>query len=411
VLPPLAAPAQPAPEVHFVSKEMTLPEPNLQQDAVLPPDSPEARRYNQIRRWLEAADLALSFGFLVVLLVAGWTNSLSDLARRMGRDRYALSLFFYILLLSIISKVLGSGIDFYGYRVEHRFNLSNQSLGSWLRDQAKAWILGLILGTAVAEIVYGVMRVSPVYWWIIAWLVFIPLLIFFTQIAPVILFPLFYKFAPLQNDELKARLVRLGERAGTRVRGIYEWKLSEKSKKANAALTGLGRTRRIILADTLLKEYDNDEIEAVLAHELGHHVHRHMMKMITVQFLVTLLGFWAANEALHYAIYDQHMFQHLTDFANLPLLALVFSLLSLLLMPALNAYSRFAERQADLYCWKSVPSIAPYVSAMKKLNRQNLSESHPSRLAEILFHSHPAVSKRIAAAEEWARQDRPSLAT
>jgi STE24 endopeptidase len=329
----------------------------------------------------------------------------------MGRDHYALSLFFYIFLLSVISKILGAGIDFYGYRVERRFNLSNQKLGSWLRDQAKAWVLGLILGTVVAEIVYGVMRVSPVYWWIIAWLIFIPLLIFFTQIAPVVLFPLFYKFVPLQNDELKARLVRLGERAGTRVRGVYEWKLSEKSKKANAALTGLGRTRRIILADTLLKEYDTDEIEAVLAHELGHHVHRHMAKMIAVQFLITLLGFWAANAVLRYAIDDQHMFQHLTDFANLPMLALVFSLLSLLLMPALNAYSRFAERQADLYCWQSVPSVVPYVSAMKKLNQQNLSESHPSRLAEILFHSHPAVSKRIAAAEEWSRLHRPNLAT
>lgn len=390
---------------------MTLPEANLQPDTALPPDTAEARAYNRARRGIEIGDLAISFGFLVVLLATGWTNSLSALARRLGSDHYALSLFLYILLLSIISKILGSGLDFYGYRLERRFNLSNQRLGSWMGDQFKAWALGLILGTVVAEIVYGSMRVSPEYWWIIAWLIFIPLLIFFTQIAPVVLFPLFYKFTPLQNEELKARLVRLGERAGTRVRGVYEWKLSAKSKKANAALTGLGHTRRIILADTLLESYDGDEIEAVLAHELGHHVHGHMMKMIGVQFLVTLLGFWAANQVLYYAIYEQHMFQHLTDFANLPLLALVFSLLSLLLMPALNAYSRFTERQADLYCWKAVPSIAPYVTAMKKLNQQNLSESHPSRLVEILFHSHPPVSKRIAAAEEWAKTHRPSLAT
>lgn len=384
---------------------MTLSEANLQ------PDTAEAREYNRAKRGVEIGDLAISFGFLIALLATGWTHSLSDLARRMGRDHYALSLFLYIVLLSVISKAMGAGLDFYGYRLEHRFNLSNQKLGSWLADQFKAWGLGLILGAVVAEIVYGAMRVSPEYWWIIAWLVFIPLLIFFTQIAPVVLFPLFYKFVPLQNEELKARLVRLGERAGTRVRGVYEWKLSEKSKKANAALTGLGSTRRIIVADTLLKNYDGDEIEAVLAHELGHHVHGHMMKMIAIQFLVTLLGFWAANEALQYAIYDQHMFQHLTDFANLPLLALVFSALSLLLMPALNAYSRFAERQADVYCWKSVPSIAPYISAMKKLNQQNLGEGHPSRLVEILFHSHPSISKRIAAAEEWARLHRPSLAT
>lgn len=392
---------------------MTLPEANLQPDSVLQPDTAEARQYNRARRWIEIGDLAISFGFLVVLLATGWTDSLRDLALRMGHDYYALSLFFYVVLLSIISKVLGAGLDFYGYRLEHRFSLSTQKLGSWIGDQFKAWSLGLILGTVVAEIVYGAMRFSPQpqYWWIVSWLIFIPLIIFFTQIAPVVLFPLFYKFTPLHNEELKARLVRLGERAGTRVRGVYEWKLSEKSKKANAALTGLGNTRRIILADTLLQNYDGDEIEAVLAHELGHHVHRHMMKMIAVQFAVTLLGFWAANEVLRYAIHDQHLFQGLTDFANLPLLALVFSVLSMLLMPVLNAYSRFTERQADLYCWKSVNSIVPYITAMKKLNRQNLSESHPSRLVEILFHSHPPVSKRIAAAEEWARTHRPSLAT
>jgi STE24 endopeptidase len=175
-------------------------------------------------------------------------------------------------------------------------------------------------------------------------------------------------------------------------------------------LTGLGNTRRIILADTLLQNYSTDEIEAVLAHELGHHVHGHILKSIFVEAAVTLAGFWAANEALRYATDQQKMFEHLTDFANLPLLVLVSTILSLVLMPALNAYSRFTERQADVYCWKSVSNIAPYVSAMEKLNKQNLSESHPSRLVELLFHSHPPISKRIAAAEEWSKKHRPSLA-
>lgn len=384
---------------------MTSPESNFQ------PDTAEARVYNRARRLIEIGDLAISFGFLVVLVATGWSGTLSDLARRMGGDRYVLSLFFYVLLLSVISKLLGVGLDFYSFRLEHRFNLSNMRLWAWIKDQIKAWVIGLLLGTVLAEIVYGLMRTSPEHWWLYAWLIFIALFILFAQLAPVILFPLFYKFVPLQNEDLKQRLVRLGERAGTRIRGVYEWKLSEKSKKANAALTGLGRTRRIILADTLLDHYSNDEIEAVLAHELGHHVHGHMLKIILVELAVAFLGFWSANQVLQYAIYERHMFQHLTDFANLPLLVLVFSLLSMLLMPARNAYSRFTEWQADHYCWKSVPSVTPYVSAMRKLNSQNLSESHPSRLVEILFHSHPPVSKRIAAAEEWARKHRPSLAT
>jgi STE24 endopeptidase len=378
---------------------------------VLQPDSPEAREYNRSKRWLEIGDLAVSFGFLAVLLATGWTNALRDWAVGMAGDHYVLQLFYYVLFLSILSKALGFGLDFYGFRLEHRFNLSSQRLGSWLKDSAKGWVLGLVLGTILCEIAYALIRTSPDHWWIYGWLIFLGLFIFFAQIAPVVLFPLFYKFVPLQNEGLKQRLMRLGERAGTRVRGVYEWKLSEKTKKANAALTGLGSTRRIIVADTLLENYTDDEIEAVLAHELGHHVHGHILKLIVVEAIVTLVGFWAANEVLRYAIDQQHMFEHMSDFANLPLLALVSTGLSVLLMPALNAYSRYTERQADQYCWKSVPSIAPYVSAMEKLNRQNLSESHPSRLVEILFHSHPPISKRIAAAEEWARTHRPSLAT
>jgi STE24 endopeptidase len=384
---------------------MTITESNLQ------PDTQEAREYNRTRRWLELGDLAVSFGFLIVLLATGWTKTLSGLATRMAPDRYWLDLFFYVMFLSVISKILGFALDFYGFRLEHRFNLSNQRLFSWLKDEFKGWVLGLIMATVLSEIVYALIRTSPQYWWIIGWLIFMGLFVFFAQIAPVVLFPLFYKFAPLQNDELKARLMRLGERSGTRVRGVYEWKLSEKSKKANAALTGLGNTRRIILADTLLQNYSDDEIEAVLAHELGHHVHGHMVKMIVVQALVTLAGFWAANAVLRYAIDEQGMFQHLADFANLPLLALVASGLSLLLMPALNAYSRFTERQADLYCWKCVSNVTPYITAMEKLARQNLSESHPSRLVELLFHSHPPISKRIAAAEAWAKNHQPGLAT
>src|SRR5256885_6231438 len=138
------------------------------------------------------------------------------------------------------------------------------------------------------------------------------------QIAPVVLFPIFYKFEPLQNEDLKQRLVRLSERAGTRVRGVYKWRLSEKSKKANAALTGLGTTRRIILADTLLDHYSQDEIEAVLAHELGHHVHRHIVKSIVVQAGITLAGFFFAKEIPRYAVRRGHIVATKSVFAHLP---------------------------------------------------------------------------------------------
>ncbi len=197
--------------------------------------------------------------------------------------------------------------------------------------------------------------------------------------------------------------MRLGERAGTRVRGVYKWNLSEKSKKANAALTGLGATRRIILADTLLDHYSADEIEAVLAHELGHHVHKHIPKSILLQAATTFVGFWAANWVLHYAVDRLGMFASLSDFADLPLLVLVSTVLSFLLMPALNAYSRYNERQADRYAFKSIPSVDPFITSMNKLAEQNLAERTPSKFVEWLFHSHPAISRRIEAARAWAK--------
>lgn len=369
----------------------------------IPVDTPEARRYNRIRRWLSMADLVLGFAFLVVLLVTGWSGALRDYAVQLAPEQYSIQVFFYVLMLLVISKILAVGVDYYGFRLEHRYHLSNQKLRSWIWDELKGWLLGLVLGTLLVELLYFTIRQSPQHWWIVAWFAFMALLVLFAQIAPIVFLPLFYKFEPLENDNLKDRLIRLSERAGTRVRGVYEWKLSEKSKKANAALTGLGATRRIILADTLLQNYSDDEIEAVLAHELGHHVHKHILKSIAVQAGITLLGFWAANTVLHYAMERSHLFETMSDFANLPLLVLVSTVLSFLLMPILNSYSRFNERQADRYCFQSITTVAPFISSMNKLAEQNLAERAPGKWVEWFFHSHPAIAKRVAAAEDWAR--------
>jgi len=369
----------------------------------IPVDTPEARRYNRIRRWLSMADLVLGFAFLVVLLVTGWSGALRDYAVQLAPEQYSIQVFFYVLMLLVISKILAVGVDYYGFRLEHRYHLSNQKLRSWIWDELKGWLLGLVLGTLLVELLYFTIRQSPQHWWIVAWFAFMALLVLFAQIAPIVFLPLFYKFEPLENDNLKDRLIRLSERAGTRVRGVYEWKLSEKSKKANAALTGLGATRRIILADTLLQNYSDDEIEAVLAHELGHHVHKHILKSIAVQAGITLLGFWAANTVLHYAMERSHLFETMSDFANLPLLVLVSTVLSFLLMPILNSYSRFNERQADRYCFQSITTVAPFISSMNKMAEQNLAERAPGKWVEWFFHSHPAIAKRVAAAEDWAR--------
>jgi Zn-dependent protease with chaperone function len=372
-------------------------------NTVGPPDSPEVRKYNRIRRWLGIGDFVLGLALLLVLLLTGWTGWIRDLAYSWAFQSYGLAVFFYVFILILIARGLGLGMDYYGFRLERRYKLSNQKLRSWLWDEAKGFLLAVILGGLLVELLYFVIRHSHEYWWVWAWLGFVGVTVLLAQLAPILLFPIFYKFEPLQNEELKGRLVLLGARAGTRVRGVYKWHLSEKSTKANAALTGLGNTRRIILADTLLDNYSADEIEAVLAHELGHHVHKHILKGIAVQAAVTFVGFWAADWVLRYASERWHIFETLSDFANLPLVVLTFVVLSFLLLPAMNAFSRYNEREADRYAFENIATIDPFISSMNKLAQQNMAERTPSRWVEWWFHSHPAIARRVAAAETWAK--------
>ena len=167
----------------------------------------------------------------------------------------------------------------------------------------------------------------------------------------------------------------------------------------------MGSTRRIILSDTLLQNYSDDEIEAILAHELGHHVHKHILKAIFTQVAITFFGFWLINLVLRFVIAKNWfpvLDPRLYDFANLPLIVLVATILGFVLMPALNAISRHHERQADRYAWENTPAIAPFISSMQKLADQNLAEREPNKFIEWLFHSHPSIGKRVAAAEAWA---------
>ncbi len=365
-------------------------------------DTPEARRYNRINRFLTVADAVLGLELMLVLWVSNASNALRDFSFTLGFDNYALALFFYVLILSLIGKLLSLTFDYYSFRLDREYHLSTQTVPAWTWDQVKGFLVSLVISTLLAELLYFCIRQWPQAWWIVCWAFFLVLFVLFAQLAPIVLFPIFYHFKPLENDTLRERLTQLSTRAGTKVRGVYEWMLSEKSKKANAALTGLGNTRRIILADTLLSNYSDDEIEAVLAHELGHHVHKHILKSIAMQAAVSFLGFWLLKLVVRYSYQSANWFNSQYDFANLPLIVLVASGLSLVLLPALNAYSRFNERQADRYAWDNIASVEPFITAMNKLAEQNLSERNPPRWVEILFNSHPPVGKRVAAAETWS---------
>ena len=209
-----------------------------------------------------------------------------------------------------------------GFLLEHRYGLSNETTRQWARDQLKGLALALVFGVAGASVVYWAIRTSPDWWWAIAAAIFTLLMVGLVQLAPVLLLPLFYTFRPLDRPALVERLMNLSTRARTRIAGVYEWVLSAHTKKANAALAGLGRTRRILLSDTLLADYSDDEIEVVLAHELSHHVHHDLWRGVALQTLLLFVGFFLAGRALA-GLADPLDLRGLDDPAGLPLLLLV----------------------------------------------------------------------------------------
>src|SRR5205823_2262928 len=211
----------------------------------------------------------------------------------------------------------------------------------------------------------------------------------------------FYRVKPLDKEALRARLLALADRAGAKVLGVYEWGLSEKTKKANAALAGIGSTRRILVSDTMLTEYSDEEIEVVLAHELAHHMHGDIWKGIGFESLLILAGFYLASRALA-GLAPAVGLRGVSDIAGLPLLVLAAGAVSFVMIPVAHAMSRAFERSADRFALALTKNPAAFISAMKRLAAQNLAEEHPSRIVQVLFYSHPPVRERIAAAESYA---------
>jgi STE24 endopeptidase len=365
----------------------------------------KATRYHRLKRTVGIASIAWTAVLLVALLATGASLWLRDAA-----DALALSLApgwrapaavgIYVVLLALVNEVGGLPLAFYGgFLVERRYGLSNQRLPDWILDQIKSLAVGLVLGVGAASIVYFFIRRGS-NWWLPVSAVFSLLIVGLANLGPVLLLPLFYSFKPLQRESLTARLLSLAERAGARVLGVYEWGLGSKTKKANAALTGLARTRRILVSDTMLADYSDDEIEIVLAHELAHHVHGDIWKGLAFESALMLAGFFAAAQVLSRSIGALGL-SGPGDVAGLPLLLLVVGAVSLVTAPITHAWSRAHERRADRFALELTRNPAAFITAMRRLGTQNLAEEHPSRIVQWLFHSHPPMRERIAAAQQY----------
>lgn len=367
----------------------------------------KSTRYHRRRRRADFAGTVLVGLFLLLLSATGaaglirwaleWTTGW--LPAPFGA-LLAAGLFFAGLVATVNALELPFAW-YQGYWLERRYGLTTQILAHWLADHVKAVTASGVVMWSGLVAVYASIVLWPERWWLAAAGVFTVAMVLLARLAPVLLLPIFYRVRPLRRPELSERLLRMAERAGAPVLGVYEWAISGHTRKANAALAGIGRSRRILLSDTMLEAYSDDEIEVVLAHELAHHVHGDLWLGMALRTATLFAGAWLASVALAAAVPWLGL-RGLADPAGAPLLLFVAGASSFLFLPLANALSRAQERRADHFALKLTRNPEAFVTAMRRLAQQNLAEERPSALARWLFYSHPPLGERIAAAQAWA---------
>lgn len=365
-----------------------------------PEERAEARQYGRISLNCTLADMAIDLvylGVMAFLLAAPidlWLQSFPALAGERSMLRL-LALFGIVIGLHIIVSL---PLSFYSnYVIEHRFGLSNQTIRRWARNWLLNNAFAIVLGAVLNAGLFWIIWHTGQYWWLIAAAAFFVVSVVMGQLAPVLFLPLFYKIERIENEELAGRMERLAEGTGLAIEGVYRMGLSADTKKANAMLAGLGRTRRVLMGDTLLEDFSPDEIEVIFAHEIGHHVHRHITKMIATGVLFSLLGFWILDRTLVWwaGIPDAST----APVSSLPLLMFTMTAFTMLLSPLQSAISRHYERQCDRYALNRTGLPEAYRSAFQKLAHLNKADPEPNPVEVFLLHSHPPIAERLAMAD------------
>lgn len=362
----------------------------------------QAKQYARIRRRLWLVGNAISAVYALAWLFLGWAVSLREWLTTLMTNEWMLVAAF-VIIFGGISYLIKLPIAYYsGFLLPHRFDESTQTLKGWIVDQLKELAVRTPLILLLLELLYLSLRLTGDLWWLWAAGGLLVFNVLFVNLAPILILPLFNKFVPLEDEhrELADRLLALAERANTKVRGVFKFDVSRRTKLANAALTGIGNTRRIVLGDTLINEFSVDEVETVLAHELGHHVNRDIPLLITTGTLLTAGGLYLASLGMKWAI-GYFGFSGVADVAAFPALMLILGVYGLVTMPIENAVSRWRERKADKYALQATGKKEAFASALTRLANQNLEEVDPEKWVVFLFYSHPPLGERIAKAQAW----------
>lgn len=365
------------------------------------PDS-RAKEYSSKKYAIFFADLAFTIAFLSAyqLLVSG------NIAGFLGS--YAANFYFqlalYFLLFSVVYYIFSFPISFYAsYIMEHKYNVSSETLSSWRKDEVKKSLISFVVSLFLVLTFYLLLRRSGPFWWIwasAAWLAFNLIL---ARILPTVIIPIFYKYSELKDNILKGRIMTLAAKAGIKVINVCEIDFSRKTKKANAAVVGMGRTRRVVLADNLINKFSSEEVLAVAAHEFGHHKLKHMARLILFFGMISAAGFFLLDLIAKKIIYAFGA-QFLHDLRIFPAVMLILFLLSVLIKPVQNAYSRALETEADKFAIQVTGDAASFIKAMERLSLMNLADENPPRLIKYMLYDHPPISERVGMAREFLKK-------
>ena len=352
-----------------------------------------AKSYSYQKYTLSIIDTFYSIALILVFVGSGFSLFLEGLIKGINLPDY-LSIAVFLFVVSVVYYLLNLPLNFYsGHSLEHKFNLSNQKIKAWWLDQLKSGVLSYVILLILILAFYWVLGKFSQWWLAISifWIVFSVVL---AKLTPVLIIPLFFKYKKLEDELLRQRIFNLAQKMQVKLLDVFEIDFSKKTLKANAAFTGMGKTKRVILADTLKDKYSHDEVEAILAHEFAHCRAKHIMKLIIINSLITLGLFYIIFKTSAYLL-AVFKLSSLTQLASLPLVFLYFMLFGIMAQP-LEAYiSRRFEKEADRLALKTTQNKEAFISLMEKLSAQNLADRNPHPLIKFFFFDHPPIDERI----------------
>ncbi len=364
-----------------------------------------ARKYHKENRIVDITSLVVSIIILILIIKFQISQKFFDIIAGITHLRIIQALIYFIVFYSLYFFISLPFGFISGYKIEHKYNFSTQTLKEWLNDEIKSFLIGLILGLIIFEILYFITYKSSGLWWLYLSLLMILFSVVLVNLFPILILPLFYKTTPLTDEDLKNKIKEICEKEKLNIEGIFTINLSSKSKKANAMVVGLGNTKRILLGDTLLSKYNEDEIIVTLCHEITHYQKHHIWYLMLWNSIITFLIFYILYR-IYPVVYKFTGFQNISDISAFPVFLLIFSLISFFLKPVRSAISRHYERLADYGALVLSKNPQAFIELMAKFCNQELAIAYPHPLIEFFSYTHPSIGRRIEFAERFQKENK-----